>query len=162
MNPVGWEFEFSNVSDIEYMIDILSQDGFNDFFFYETKPNRKLRMITYSFVYDMVQRCQYILWLVKHTPRSVRLLLPGTERNDNEIYTYIPEPVLNTRNEWNNRICELCALTDLDFRTRIHTFQAYVKTTLLSRGPLYDVLIDLLLQYIPLYSIYDLVRRNAI
>lgn len=156
MPLIGWEFEFSYVSDVEYMTNMLSEDGFCEFEFYETNPGGKLRLFTHSYVYEPGQQSQYLLWLIKHTPWTVRLIRSGTIEDD-KIYYSIPQPTYEAQ-ELCNRICELCAPTDEYFRNNVNKYKQFLKRV--APAALYDVLVDAIIQYIPLYLMYKAYARR--
>lgn len=150
------EFEFSNVSDIEYMVSTLMKDGFHDFFFYRVNPGRKLRLIAHSYAYDTHQRTQTMLWLVKYTPLSVKLY-PAKE---NTTYVRMYQKINEEELQLDNDVCQLCMPSDQYLRRAIQAFSEYVQSIFFSTdSSIYAVLIDLVIDYVPLYSMYKIMER---
>lgn len=153
------EFEFSFVSDIEYMVATLLKDGFHDFVFYKVEPAGKLRLIAHSYAYDTHQRLKTMLWLLTHTPSSVKLY----PSNYNTTYVQIDQKINEKEDgfELNNNVCQLCVPSDPSILQSIQAFHQYMQSVFQSTNScIYSVLSDLIVGYIPLHSIHKIVRSN--
>lgn len=151
------EFEFSYVSDIEYMVTTLLKAGFHDFMFYKVQPAGKLRLIAHSYAYDTHQRTKTMLWLLEQTPLSVKLY-PANK--DTMTYMEIDQKINERDLELNNNVCQLCMPSDPSILQAIQAFHRYIRSVFQSTNSfIYDVLSDLIVDYVPVHNIYKTIER---